>query len=287
MSTRQHAPAVRPGAHRRGAARLGAALTAAALAVTLAGCTAATDPKPTASTSKAPQAVRVGAFLGAGGTLLQQVTDGAGVDKTVQWLQVTDTGTAYTSLSQGGADAALVSTVVPKGYTAATGKKKVVAVGPVFRMADAFYSTKVTNITDLADGATVALPKAATDLASALKLLADADLITVTPGQTGLNSIATNSKNLVFSTVSPAKSAAALRKKDAVFLTANTAIGFGIDPKTAILIEPTADMTTEQLVTTEADKSSAEVKALYATLTNATTKSYITKHWKGIVAPVS
>lgn len=268
-------------------ARLGAMLSAAGLAVMLAGCTAAADPEPTRDTPKAPEVVRVGAFLGAGGALLQQAADGAGAGRTVQWLQVTDTGTAYTSLSAGGADAALVSTVVPTGYTAPTGTKKVVVVGPVFRMADAFYSTKVTTIADLPDGATVALPRASADLASALTLLAGAGLITVTPGETGLGSIATNSKNLVFSTVSPAKSAAALKKTDAVFLTADTAIGFGIDPDKAILIEPTADMTVEQLVTTEAAKSSAEVKALYATLTNATTKSYITTHWKGIVEPVT
>ena len=253
----------------------------------MVGCTATPAPKPTASASAGPQAVRVAAFLGAGGALLQHVANGAGSGRTVLWLQVTDASTAYTSVGAGDADAALVSTVVPPDYAPVTGAKKVVVVGPVFRTADAFYSTRVTKIADLADGASVALPKATAALSSALTLLAGAGLITLTPGTTGLDSIASNDKNLRFTTVSPVKSVAALKTKGAVFLTADTAIGFGVPATSAILVEPTADMTTEQLVTTEADRSSAEVQALYATLTSASTRSYIAKHWKGIVAPAT
>lgn len=274
---------------RRSALRMSAVLLVGAVSVTLAGCTSGGSPKPTASpgATKALSVVRVDAFLGAGGALLQHAASGAGAGRTVQWLQVTDTGTAYTSLSAGSADAALVSTVVPKGYTPASGGKKVVALGPIFRMADAFYSKKVKKIADLGDGARVALPTSSTDLASALKLLAGAGLITVTPGETGLKSIATNSKNLQFTTVSTAKIVAALKTHDAVFMSANTAIGLDVAPSSAILVEPSADMTTEQFITTAADRSTPAVKALYATLTSASTRAFIAKQWKGIVAPIA
>ncbi|MCT9078110.1 MetQ/NlpA family ABC transporter substrate-binding protein [Streptomyces fulvoviolaceus] len=154
------------------------------------------------------------------------------------------------------------------------------------------YSKKVTDVTKLADGATVAVPNETTNEGRALKLLAAEGVITLKEGAATDASpadITANPKHLVFKELEPAQLPRSLDDVDAAVINNNYAQDAGLSPtKDAILLEsakgnPYANL----LAVRKGDEDDPRVEKLAKLLVSSDVRKFIEDKYKGSVLPVS
>ncbi|GAA1222778.1 MetQ/NlpA family ABC transporter substrate-binding protein [Kitasatospora nipponensis] len=152
------------------------------------------------------------------------------------------------------------------------------------------YSKKVKKITDLAPGASVAVPNDATNEGRALKLLADNQVITLKDGVgTGatVHDVTGNPKNLKFKELDAAQLPRALDDVDASVINGNNALGANLKPATdAILLEkaegnPYANV----LAVKKGHESDPRIQKLAQLLHSDEVKKYIDDTFTGSVVP--
>lgn len=104
------------------------------------------------------------------------------------------------------------------------------------------YSKQYSNLNDLPNGATIAIPNEPTTLGRGLNLLQSAGLIKVKAGsgiKPSLKDITSNPKNLRFKEVDPATAARALNSVDASIINGNYAVAAKLKPgKDSLYMEP-------------------------------------------------
>lgn len=105
-----------------------------------------------------------------------------------------------------------------------------------------FYSSKISDLNDLADGATVSIPNDVSNGGRALKLLEKAGLITVNP-EAGLtpsvSDITSNPRNLNITELDASQTARSLDDVDAAAINSGMAVDAGLNPNSdAIYLEP-------------------------------------------------
>ncbi|WP_251197881.1 MetQ/NlpA family ABC transporter substrate-binding protein [Anaerotardibacter muris] len=154
------------------------------------------------------------------------------------------------------------------------------------------YSTKYTDLSELPDGATIAVPNDATNEARALLLLQDEGLITLSEdaGITATpNDIVDNPKNLKFKELEAAVVPTVIDDVDVAGINANYALEGNLLDK--ILAKETSDSLAAQtyanlLVVKDGNQDSAKIKALAEVLNSDAVRDYINDNYQGAVLAV-
>ncbi|MEU2585003.1 MetQ/NlpA family ABC transporter substrate-binding protein [Streptomyces avermitilis] len=153
------------------------------------------------------------------------------------------------------------------------------------------YAKKVTDVTKLADGATVAVPSDTTNEGRALKLLASTGVIALKAGagtDASPADITSNPKHLTFKELEPAQLPRSLDDVAAAVINNNYAQDAGLSPtKDAILLEsaennPYANI----LAVKKGNEDDPRVKKLAKLLTSPEVKKFIEDKYRGSVLPV-
>ena len=154
------------------------------------------------------------------------------------------------------------------------------------------YSTKYTDLSELPDGATIAVPNDATNEARALLLLQDEGLITLAEdaGITATpNDIVDNPKNLKFKELEAAVVPTVIDDVDVAGINANYALEGDLLDK--ILAKEASDSLAAQtyanlLVVKDGNQDSAKIKALAEVLNSDAVRDYINDNYQGAVLAV-
>ncbi|GAA3138828.1 MetQ/NlpA family ABC transporter substrate-binding protein [Planomonospora alba] len=150
------------------------------------------------------------------------------------------------------------------------------------------YSKKIKAVTELADGATVAVPNDATNLGRALKLLADNGVVTL---KEGVGTAATerdvtgNPKNLKFQPLEAAQLPRSLEDVDAAVINGNYAIEADLKPASDALVLEKAEGNpyANGLVVKAGQEQDPRVVKLAKLLGGAEVKQYIERTYGGSV----
>ncbi|AAF10930.1 MetQ/NlpA family ABC transporter substrate-binding protein [Deinococcus radiodurans] len=151
------------------------------------------------------------------------------------------------------------------------------------------YSKRVSKVTELAKGATIALPNDPSNEARALLLLEKAGLIRLRAGA-GVSAtpkdIISNIKGLKFRELEAAQLPRSLQDVDAAIVNANYALDIGLDPtKDALFHEGKNSPYVNILATTKANLNNPDLKKLTAALTSPEAKAWLLKKYGGSVIP--
>ena len=150
------------------------------------------------------------------------------------------------------------------------------------------YSRRVTRLSAIPSGATVALPDEPSTIARALLLLRQAGLITLAADAVvpDLEDIRRNARKLKFVKASPADMVATLDRDDLVFINTNFALAAKLDPtRDALLVEGRNSPFANYLVGLPGELDDPRVTALVAALTSPATRAFILKRYHGAVIP--
>ena len=145
----------------------------------------------------------------------------------------------------------------------------------------ALYSKKIKAATDLADGATIAIPNDPTNEGRALLLLQSAGLIKL-DDKAGLTAvpadIVENTKNLKFSEIEAASLPRVLTDVDAAVINGNYAIPAGLTAaKDGLIVEGKDSPYVNILTVKDGNQNDPRIQALAKALTSQKVKDYIQK----------
>lgn len=161
---------------------------------------------------------------------------------TLKVIEFEDYNTPNTALAEGSIDANMFQHQQYLDFVIAHKKFPIQSIGKTFIYPMGGYSKKYTTIGQLPEKAIIALPNDPSNSERALRLLADAGLITLSiPDKnqvTGLKNITSNPKQFVFKELDAAQLPRALEDVDLAVINTNYAIPAGLKPKRdAIIIE--------------------------------------------------
>ncbi|MCY1271301.1 MetQ/NlpA family ABC transporter substrate-binding protein [Pseudomonas jinjuensis] len=151
------------------------------------------------------------------------------------------------------------------------------------------YSKKYKSLSELPDGATVALPNEGSNSGRALILLQKAGLIKLKDPSNALatpRDIAENPKNLKFRELESALLPRVLDQVDLDLINTNYALEARLNPvKDALVLEDRDSPYVNYLVARPDNKDSEALKKLSAALTSPEVKAFIEKKYDGAVVP--
>ena len=151
------------------------------------------------------------------------------------------------------------------------------------------YSKKIKNISELKDGATVAIPNEGSNSGRALLLLQKNGLITLKDPTNPLSTpkdIVSNPKNLKFKELESALLPRVLDQVDLDVINTNYALEAGLNPaKDALIIEDAKSPYVNFLVARPDNKNSDAIQKLAKALTSPEVKAFIEKKYTGAVVP--
>ncbi len=153
------------------------------------------------------------------------------------------------------------------------------------------YSKRISDISELEDGATVLTSTSESDLGRILTILQDADLITLKDGvdteTATFDDIAENPKNLEFKhDVDPSLLATAYQNDEADLIAINANFAFGIDLNPAddsVLLEADNSPYVNVIAVRSGDEDSDKIKKLIEVLHSDEIKDFVEKQWQGSV----
>ena len=163
-------------------------------------------------------------------------------------------------------------------------------VTPVHLEPLGLYSKKITSLSALASGATVAVPNDATNLGRALKLLADNGVVKLKDGAGTAateRDVTENPKNLQFKPLEAAQLPRSLDDVDAAVINGNYAIEAGLKPATqALVLEKTeGNPYVNGLVVQTGHEKDANIVTLGKLLQDQKVKDFIKQKYEGSVIP--
>jgi D-methionine transport system substrate-binding protein len=151
------------------------------------------------------------------------------------------------------------------------------------------YSKKIKNISELKDGATVAIPNEGSNSGRALLLLQKAGVITLKDPTNALSTpkdIKDNPKHLKFKELESALLPRVLDQVDLDLINTNYALEAGLNPaKDALIIEDAKSPYVNFLVARPDNKDSDAIQKLSKALTSPEVKAFIEKKYNGAVVP--
>lgn len=149
------------------------------------------------------------------------------------------------------------------------------------------YSKKVTNLRDLKDGASIAVPNDATNEARALRVLESAGLIKLKSGDlVTAQDVTENPKKLKFKELEAAQLPRTLDDVDAAVINTNYALEAKLNPsKDALAIEDKNSPFANILAVKKSNKDKDSIKALSKALTSPEVKKFIEEKYKGSILP--
>lgn len=168
-----------------------------------------------------------------------------------------------------------------------------VSVGNVHYEPLGLYAGKVDAVTDLADGAQIAVPNDTTNEARALLLLQQEGLITLKEGA-GINAtkadIVENPKNLDIVELEANQLPVRLQDVDMAVINGNYAIDAGLNVADALAIEDSEGEAgtayANVLVVKEGHENDEAIQALYAALCSDEVLTYMEETYGGAVVPL-
>lgn len=150
------------------------------------------------------------------------------------------------------------------------------------------YSTKIKNLKELPDGATIAVPNDPTNGGRALLLLETNQLIKLKPGvglKAAVTDIVENPKKIIIKELDAAQIPRSLADIDAAAINTNYAITAGLVPtKDAIAIEDINSPYANILAVRTKDKENPTMQKLVKAYQSDEVKNFIKEHFKGSVA---
>lgn len=150
------------------------------------------------------------------------------------------------------------------------------------------YSTKIKDLSELKDGASVAIPNDPVNAGRALVLLHEAGLIKLKDPSNTLatqRDIAENPKKLKIRELEGALLARSVSQVDLAFVFANYALEAGIDTRSALIVEKGKDLYVEYLVARPDNLQSPAVQKLAKALNSPQVREFILARYKGQIAP--
>ena len=151
------------------------------------------------------------------------------------------------------------------------------------------YSKKVKNLSELKDGATIAIPNEGSNSGRALILLQKAGLIELKDPTNAVSTpkdIAKNPHNFKFKELESALLPRVLDQVDLDIINTNYALEAGLNPATdALIIEGADSPYVNFLVARPDNKDSAAIQKLAKALTSPEVKAFIEQKYKGAVLP--
>ncbi|ACZ90562.1 MULTISPECIES: MetQ/NlpA family ABC transporter substrate-binding protein [Streptosporangium] len=263
------------------------------LAGSLAACGgASTDTAEPAAAPKADAPLKVGVNPVPHGEVLKYVKDNlaAKAGLNLEIVEFTDYVQPNTQLDEGNLDANYFQHI-PYLEEFSKGKDiKLSWVAPVHIEPLGLYSKKIKNVTELAQGASVALPNDTSNLGRSLKLLADNGVITLKEGvgvKATERDVADNPKGLQFKPLEAAQLPRSLEDVDAAIINGNYALEADLQPATDSLIleKGEGNPYANGLVTVPAKVDDPRVKKLAEVLQGPEVKKFIEDKYKGAVLP--
>lgn len=258
---------------------------AAATALLLSGCAGTTAPADGDGDSLGT--LKVGALQTPAGDILKHVAENGAAELglTIEFVPFTDYNTPNTALADGSIDANLFqNTTFLENFNSNSGED-LVSVGEAYLPTAAFYSTKISDLSELADGASIAIPNDPTNEGRALKMLAAEGLIEVTDDVADLSGITANPRNFDFREIENATLPQALPDVDTAFVTIAFALPAGLTADQAILIEGSDSAYYNVLATRPELADDPRIEALYDLLISEDTAQYELDTWGGLVVP--
>ncbi|HTN55091.1 MAG TPA: MetQ/NlpA family ABC transporter substrate-binding protein [Microbacterium sp.] len=251
--------------------RVGILAAALGLALVVSGC-AASAPGDEKADAAAPQVLKVAAVTAPMTDVVTAAGEAIEGDYEVELVEVGDYITSNTILNSGDVYANF-SQHIPYMETFNEGNDgTLVGVQPVYNFLIAFYSKTLDDISDLPEGATVAIPDDPSNTGRALKLLAAHDVISldpeVDPYAATVKDVVDNPKHVEFLQVPIASLNAAYEEADLVFQWPSHIIALGLTPQKDGLITELDDRFALNLVVQEKDADSAATAALKKAFTS-------------------
>lgn len=150
------------------------------------------------------------------------------------------------------------------------------------------YSTRIKQLSELKDGASVAIPNDPVNAGRALVLLDEAGLIKLKDPSNTLSTtrdIAQNPKHLKIRELEGALLARAVNQVDLAFVFANYALEAGIDTNSALIVEKGKDLYVEYLVARPDNIQSPAIQKLARALNSPQVREFILSRYKGQIVP--
>ena len=151
------------------------------------------------------------------------------------------------------------------------------------------YSKKIKNLSELKDGATIAIPNEGSNSGRALILLQKAGLIELKDPTNAVSTpkdIAKNPHNFKFKELESALLPRVLDQVDLDMINTNYALEAGLNPATdALVIEGSDSPYVNFLVARPDNKNSDAIQKLAKALTSPEVKAFIEQKYKGAVVP--
>lgn len=168
-----------------------------------------------------------------------------------------------------------------------------VSVGAVHYEPFGIYAGKTKKLSDLPDGATVAVPNNTTNEARALLLLQQEGIITLKDGvdiRATIHDIAENPKNLKFNEIAPEQLVNALPDVEIAVINGNYAIEGGLKVKDALAVESDQGIAAKTyeniLVVQKKDENNEAIKKLIDVLQSDDIRTFIEETYEGAVVPI-
>ncbi len=150
------------------------------------------------------------------------------------------------------------------------------------------YSAKYTNLAELPDGASVAIPNDPVNTGRALVLLAEAGLLKLKDPanpQSTQRDITDNPRHLKIRELEGAMLARSVKQVDLAFVFANYALEAGIDTNSALILEKGKDLYVEYLVARPDNLQDPGIQKLAKALNSPEVRNFILTRYKGQIAP--
>lgn len=211
-----------------------------------------------------------------------------GVDMQIQAF--TDYVVPNVSLAEGSSDANMYQ---HKPFMDKTNEEKgynLVALAPIYVVPLGFYSHKIKQIDELPEGANIAIPGDASNMARAFILLHDNGVITLKDPQ-NLNAtemdIIENPKKLIFKPIEAASLPMVLDSVDGAVINANYALQANMSIKEALFHENDKSAYVNVLVAREDNKDDERIAVLKDVLLSDETRDFILEKYKGEIIPAN
>lgn len=152
-----------------------------------------------------------------------------------------------------------------------------------------FYSKKIKKISELKDGATIAIPNDASNEYRVLLLLQKQGLIKVKKGASSknatINDIAENPKHLKIKEIDAYQIPRTLNDIDGGVINTNIVLQSKLDPNSALFREDKDSPYANIIAVRKGDENRSDIKKLIKALQSEKVRNFIEKKYKGSVVP--
>ena len=280
-----------------------AAALSLTLAISLVGCgepdeasagTSSSASEQTEADAAAGTTLKVGANITPHSEILEQakpILAEKGIELEIVKLE--DSVTPNTGVIEGSLDANYFQHVPYLDQFNEENKSDLVSVGAIHYEPFGVYAGKTTSLSDLPDGAVVAVPNNVTNEARALLLLAQEGILTLKDDagiEATVADIVDNPKNIEFKELAPEQLVNALPDVDVAVINGNYAIEGGLHVKDALAVEANDGLAAKTygniIATSPAKKDDPAIKTLVEVLQSKEISDFINGKYDGAVVPL-